>query len=599
MNSNKNNKIESFTIKNRINGERLYPALRNTKEGEIYGYINSRGMFAIEPAYSSAYDFNSGGLAIVRVGEKFGAINKNGEYVIKPIYDSISNFKENRAIWVFHNYMGVINEKGNVITNKRYNFISDYSEGRAVVGFSNNNGSFRYGYIDLEGYDIIAPIYLEANSFNEGVALVKFNEREYRLINPYGQIVNTYNYSYVSQYGDGLMVFGNSFEGPLGYININGEVVIKPKFKSAQGFRDNVAIVSESDSFQGPYGLIDKTGRYIYEPNFSDIKILGEGRVALGIPIGDEDLKLRSIYAIGDTSGNRLTDFNYLAVGDYNNGLAYASDKMDTFFIDLSGNRDENLPKVSGSGELSIKNGLVYANIDYSPYYLDKSDNIIYKPNDIIYLDNRYSILKEKYKPNINYLIYIPIVQGIEDKNVEIEINNKLREMSYFRPSENNGIQGNLTITENDVLNYNYYGDFNIKYFGNNLLVLEIEGYYYPLGAAHGMPYRKTPIIDLVTGKFYALGDLFMGGVYWVGELNKIISNMIENDKQYEYVFKDQFKGIKENQDFYVDNNNLYIYFQPYEIGPYSAGFITFKIPFSEIQEMINKNGDFYKALVG
>ena len=172
MNSNKNNKIESFTIKNRINGERLYPALRNTKEGEIYGYINSRGMFAIEPAYSSAYDFNSGGLAIVRVGEKFGAINKNGEYVIKPIYDSISNFKENRAIWVFNNYMGVINEKGNVITNKRYNFISDYSEGRAVVGFSNNNGSFRYGYIDLEGYDIIAPIYLEANSFNEGVALV-------------------------------------------------------------------------------------------------------------------------------------------------------------------------------------------------------------------------------------------------------------------------------------------------------------------------------------------------------------------------------------------------------------------------------------------
>lgn len=193
----------------------------------------------------------------------------------------------------------------------------------------------------------------------------------------------------------------------------------------------------------------------------------------------------------------------------------------------------------------------------------------------------------------------MPVVQGIKDKNVEIEINNKLRGMSYFSPSENNGVQGNLTITENDVLNYNYYGDFNIKYFSNNLLVLEIEGYHYLLGAAHGMPYRKTPTIDLVTGKFYSLGDLFKRGVYWGGELNKIISDMIENDKQYEYVFKDQFKGIKEDQDFYVDNNNLYIYFQPYEIGPYSAGFITFKIPFSEIQEMINKDDDFYRALVG
>ncbi|MCR1951155.1 WG repeat-containing protein [Clostridium sp. DSM 100503] len=597
MNSNKNNKVESFAIKNRINSEKLYPALRNTKEGKTYGYINSKGVFIIDPIYSSAYDFNSSGLAIVGLGERFGVINKNGEFVLKPVFDSIREFKENRAIWVYRDYMGVINEKGNIITNKKYSFISDYSEGRAIVGFSNSNGSYRYGYIDLEGYDIIPTIYLEANNFNEGVALVKLKENEYRLINPYGQVVNTYTYNYISQYGDGLMVFGNSFEGPLGYINIAGQVIIKPRFKSAQGFRDGVAIVSESDSFQGPYGLIDKTGKYVYEANFSDIKILGEGRVALGIPIGDESLKLRSIYAIGDTNGNRLTEFIYLAVSDYNDGLAYVSDKADTFFIDLSGNREVNLPKVSGSGELSIKSEVVYANIDYSPYYLDKSGRIIYKSNDIIYLDNRYSILKEKYKPNISYLIYIPEVQGIKDKNVEIEINNKLRSLSYFNPNEENGSKDSLVITENDVLNYDYYGDFRIKYFNNNLLVLEIEGYYYPLGAAHGMPYRKTPTINLLTGNFYTLGDLFMGGVYWVGELNKIISNMIQNDKQYEYVFKDQFKGIKEDQDFYVDSSNLYIYFPPYEIGPYSAGFITFKIPFSEIHGMINKSGDFYKAL--
>lgn len=597
MDLNKNNKIESSTIRNRVISEKLYPALRNTKEGEVYGYINSRGIFVIEPAYSSAYEFNSSGLAIVRVGEKFGVINKTGEYVISPVYNSINNFKENRAIWALDDYMGAFNQKGNVITDKSYSFVSDYSEGRAVVGFSNNNGSYRYGYIDLDGYNIIPPIYMEANNFIEGVALVKLNEREYRSINPYGQIINTYNYNYVSQYGDGLMVFGNSFEGPLGYINIDGEVVIKPRFKSAEGFKDGVAIVSESDSFQGPYGLINKSGKYMYEPNFSDIKILGEGRVALGIPMGDEALKLRSIYAIGDTSGNRLTEFMYLSVGEYNNGLSYASDKTNTFFIDLSGNQAENLPKISGSGELSIKNGVIYANIDYSPYYLDSSGKEIYKPNDIIYLNDVYSILKERYKPNINYLVYIPLVQGIYDKNVEVEINNKLRDISNFRSSGINGVSNNLPITENDVIDYDYYGSFNVKYFNSDFLVLEIQGYYYPIGAAHGMPYKKTPNINLVTGKFYDLGDLFIDGVDWVGELNKIISNMIETDKQYEYVFKDQFKGIKEEQDFYVDNSNLYIYFLPDEIGPYVAGFVTFKIPFSEIQGIINKDADFYKAI--
>lgn len=106
----------------------------------------------------------------------------------------------------------------------------------------------------------------------------------------------------------------------------------------------------------------------------------------------------------------------------------------------------------------------------------------------------------------------------------------------------------------------------------------------------------KTPSIDLVTGKFYTLGNLFMGGVNWVDELDKIIKRMIETDPQYDYVFKDAFKGIKMDQDFYIDGNHLYLYFMPYDIGPYAAGFITFKILFSEVQGMIDKSGDFYKT---
>lgn len=565
----------------------IYPALRNTKEGKVYGYINESGVFVIEPIYLNAYDFNSYGLAIVQEGEKFGLINKKGEYILKPTYDSINEFKENRAIFTSENYMGVIDEKGNIITKKKYNFISDYNDGRAIIGVNSNNGDYKYGYIDLDGNEIISPIYSEATSFNEGRALVKIKDGEYGLIDIYGKVINTYNHSYVSQYGNGLMVFGDSFEGPLGYINSDGEVVIKAKYKTAEGFKDGVAIVSESESFIGPYGLINKEGNYIYQPIFSDIKILGEGRVALGMPIGEGDIKLRSIYAIGDTKGNKLTDFIYLVVGEYKDGLAYASNERDTFFIDLSGKEAKNLPRVSGSGELSIKDGLVYADIDYSPYYLDKSGKIIYKPNDVINLDNTYSILKEKYKPNINYLIYNPIVKGISDKKVEAQVNNKLKELSYFRPYSENKNEKVSIITEEDVLDYDYYGDFSIKYFKNNLLNLEIQGYYYPIGAAHGMPSMKTPLINLDTGKFYTLGDLFIGGIYWSNELNKIIKNMIETDKQYEYIFKDQFKGIKPEQDFYIDDSNLYIYFPPYEIGPYAAGFVTFKIPFSEIQGMI------------
>ncbi|KFX56623.1 DUF3298 domain-containing protein [Clostridium botulinum] len=593
MSSNKKHSEKHFKYKSRIE-KKLYPALKNTIKGDVYGYIDEKGNLIIEPKFTRAYDFNKYGLAIVEENDKWGLINVKGEYVIKPIYDNINEFNEMRAIFNIKDYMGVLNEKGTVITKKKYNFISDYKDGRAVIAVSSDNGEYIYGYIDLYGKEIVSPKYSEANDFNNGVALVKSQEKSYSLINRSGQVLATYNYEYVAQYGDGLIVFANSYDGPFGFMDINGKEVIKPIYKQAQGFKNKVAIVTEDDSYVGPYGVIDLNGRYIFQPIFSDVKILGEDRLALGMSIGEDKYLTRYIYAIGDTKGNKLTDFIYLVVGDYKDGLAYASDNENTFFIDKLGNEVKSLPIVSGSGELSIKNDLVYANIDYSPYYLDKSGKVIYKPNNVINLNKNYSVMKNRYKPNINYLIYNPVINGVKNRSIQDEINIKLKEMSYFKPYGEDGKPKDAVISKDDVLTYDYYGNFSVKYFKKNLLILDLMGYYYPIGAAHGMPTIKTPSIDLVTGKFYTIGDLFMGGVNWLGELNKIIQKMINSDPQYEYVNKNAFKSIRIDQDFYIDGDNLYIYFPPYEIGPYAAGFITFKIPFSEISGMINKNGAFY-----
>lgn len=576
-------------------GNKMYPIMKNSKTGEIYGYMNESGKVVIEPRFEVAYDVNKQGIGIVSEKNMWGGINSKNEYVIKPIFESISPFKDCRAIFVLNGTMGALDENGNIITRKNYSFINDFNDNRAVVGVTDVTNSYKYGFIDEYGRCIVPPKFIEANNFTEGVALVKLKDKEFALINKDGEFINIYNYEYVSQYGSGLMVFAETSQGPYGYINKMGKVVIKPIYSEAQGFKDNVAIVSKDEKYNGPYGVINLKGDYIFEPIYSDIKSLGENKIALGLPLGSNKDIGRSIYAIGDTSGKILTEFNYLVVGEYHNGLAYASDKESTFFIDSNGGKNNSLPTVKGSGELSIKDNIVFANIDYSPYYLTKSSKIIYEPNKVIPLDKKYSVVKEKYKPNINYLIYNPQVKGVTRKKIENEINIKLKEMSYFN-GYGEDVKEPVKINIDDVLDYNYYGNFQIEFFKKNLLVLNLTGYYYGLGAAHGIPSRKTPSIDLVTGKFYTLGDLFMGGVYWTGELNKIIENMIKTDSKYNEIFPGAFKGIDVNQNFYIDEENLYIYFAPYDIGPYAAGFITFKIPFTEINGMINKNGDFYKS---
>nr|WP_269144319.1 DUF3298 and DUF4163 domain-containing protein [Clostridium sp. NSJ-145] len=305
----------------------------------------------------------------------------------------------------------------------------------------------------------------------------------------------------------------------------------------------------------------------------------------IGKPLGDDKFIAPSIFAIGDTSGNVLTQFKYYDVGNYEKGIAYASNNTSTFFIDKNGRVVNSLPKVKGSGELVIKDDIIYANIDYSPYYLTRSGKIIYKPNDEITLDNRYSVIKDRYKPNFNFLIYIPQVNGIKNRRVEKKVNNKLKTLSYFKPFAEEQITH--SINENDVLDYSYYGTFEVVFFKKDILILSLQGYYYPLGAAHGLSSKITPVINLENGEFYSLEDLFKPGSDWKNRLNSIIQKMINEDRQYDYVYKDGFKGINEGQNFYFNEDNLYIYFQPYDIGPYAAGFITFKIPFSLIDDIM------------
>jgi len=61
-------------------------------------------------------------------------------------------------------------------------------------------------------------------------------------------------------------------------------------------------------------------------------------------------------------------------------------------------------------------------------------------------------------------------------------------------------------------------------------------------------------------------------------------------------VFPDTYEGIQEDQKFYLGKDALYIYFDPYEIGPFVAGFPTFKIPYANIKNIIDINGELWKS---
>lgn len=563
----------------------LYPVKIKTLAGNKWGFINNRGNFAISPNFDYAEDFQDNGLAVVSVNNSFGIINTIGNFVVLPKYNYINEYSEGRAVASYNGEYKLIDENGSILNTKKYDYVGNFKNGRAIASAFDEKGKYLYGYLDRDGKEVIPLKYESASDFVEGKAVVKIKDEDYALIGPNGEVFNSYKYYFVGSLGEGLLVFQEKMDGKFGYIDEKGRVIIKPQFNMAQPFSQGRAIVNtRSDSIVSKCGLIDKAGNYKIKPEYNDIILLGENRAAVGIAIKKENPCIGSLYAIADTKGDFLTNFIYLGVSSYNNRLASAYDSKNTFFIDKRGSLVRSLPIVRGNGSLAFIGKLIRAIVDNRFIYFDMNGRIFYRQNIIIPLNYMYRVREEEYKPNKNYIIYYPQVEGMKNSVLENSVNERLKQLSQVKP-----------VDPNAQLDYSYGRDFSIEFFKKKLLVLELDGYRYPLCAAHGMPIKIYSHIDLVTGRFYELKDLFKVSSNYVQILSDIIGEQIKK-AQHLYVFSGSYKGIKKDQPFYVDENALYIYFEPYEIAPYAAGFPTFKIPYREISNIINVRGEFWRA---
>lgn len=561
----------------------LYPA-QNSYVGDIkWGYINDSGKFAIKPTYGQAGEFQENGLAVAGSADKVGLIDTKGKYVVQPAYSYISKFSDGRAIAQGEDGFRAIDEKGKVIFGPE-GYIGSFSDGRAVFYRQTDGGKLLYGYIDTDGNIVVEPKYEYANSFNEGLAVARLVNGGYALIDTTGTELKTFNYYYLGNYSGGLLAYQEKQDSKYGYINKNGGTVIAPQFTSAWDFKEGAAVVNTSqDPVINKYGLIDKKGKFIVKPEYNDILILGEGMLALGIPINKDYSFIGSKYAIAGADGKPLTDFVYYGVSEYKDGFASAYNNRETFFIDKTGERVRELPIVEGSGSMSLLNALVLVNVDNRQYYTDRGGNIIYKPEECTKLKIGVTVCEAKYKPNRNYLVYYPQLSGIADQDVQNSINAKLKSMSV-----------KSGINPEAELDYSYEGDFSTEFNKKNLLVLEMTAYNFPFGAAHGMPFMKYAHINVKSGKFYELKDLFKSNSDYVKVLSDIVGKQIKEHGEEMGIWPDSYRGIAPNQPFFITKDALNLYFQPYEIAPYAAGFPTFTIPFGEIMNIINKEGGFW-----
>lgn len=571
----------------------LYPAQENYLNGGKWGYIDNTGKFAIEPQYSQAEGFQENGLAVVYKDGKAGIIDSSGRFVAEPVYNYITDYQEGLAIASDDKGSVALDDKGKQISGK-YSYISNYRNGRAIYQTKAADGAYIYGYLDKSGKPVIQAAYQSATEFEDDKATVMLSEQQYALIDLNGNITRTFNYDHVGRVSDGLMEFRRTGDEKSGYLDTDGNIVIQPAFSYAGDFEDGKALVTAADGsgFQ-QYGLIDRTGRFLIQPKYSDIRRLGENRIAVGIPVDPEFPPSGTRYALADQDGKLLSDFIYYDVlQPYKDGIASVDDGKELYFIDTEGKRVGSLPSAEGPGVLQKDGDMIYVNAGQRPYYMNGKGETVYKPASSMALDGGVTISENKFKPNRDYLVYFPVFSGMADPKVQESLNKLLLGKFVNAKAE--------AIKPEDSLDYNYSGGFSVGFHRKDLLVLEKTDYDYPKGAAHGMPGREYLHIDLKTGAVYQMKDLFKSGSGYVRVLSDIIGKQMKDkmksDPENNLYWTDEYKGIAKDQPFYVTGDSLVIYFTPYEIAPYAAGFPEFSVKFDELSGILDKDGAFWRS---
>ncbi|HEU5138662.1 MAG TPA: DUF3298 domain-containing protein [Bacillales bacterium] len=184
--------------------------------------------------------------------------------------------------------------------------------------------------------------------------------------------------------------------------------------------------------------------------------------------------------------------------------------------------------------------------------------------------------------------LYYPQVFNMQNPHVQQMINQTIYRSVQALIQQQTQQQGAETFTE-------MLGTYELKTNERNVLSLSLSNYAYAYQHAHGLTLMKSLTFDVLTGKSYSLKELFKPGSNYVKVLSALVKKQIK-DRQIETL--DPFTGIRPDQDFYIADKCLVLYFQLYEITPYYVGFPMFPISVYEIQDIIAENGPLARMAV-
>lgn len=197
-----------------------------------------------------------------------------------------------------------------------------------------------------------------------------------------------------------------------------------------------------------------------------------------------------------------------------------------------------------------------------------------------------YIITQNITSSNMEMIINYPVIVGMQNQSVQQNMNSRIFHLANSLINEQ--IRRLVNQGYEDITRLFMQGWYEIKNNQRGILSLSLGNYTFPFPAANGFTVIKSLTFNIQDGTIYQLGDLFKPNSNYVKVLSDIIEEQI---KKRDIPLISEYKGIQPDQDYYIADKILVIYFQLLELTPHYFGFLQFPISVYEIKDIIKENG--------
>ena len=304
---------------------KLYPAM--DPSGEMWGYIDAKGQFVIQPMFDQVNGFSCGYAKVILNGEtKF--IDKKGKIQPTMSYDMATDFYHNYSTILLDERMGLLGTNMSLAIQPFYSALGLMGDNGLIAAQMGDDD--KYQYINTKGDIKIAPMFDSADDFNDGVAIIALG-------------------------------------GKYGVINSKGDFTIQPTYKhrlwnmgtGLVGFNDNDKM-----------GFMDANGNMIVAAIYNNLGVVSEGMI---------QCQSKTKWGFLDTKGNVVIPELYQSAYDFHEGCAWVCQSENSAIACINKKNEVLFYLLKEEAPVTgFHNGLALIRTKTGFKYIDKKNNFIY-----------------------------------------------------------------------------------------------------------------------------------------------------------------------------------------------------------------------------